>query len=357
MKKKLHFFSKMLGIPAKVSRSQPSFTMPRTNTRVIEQKRNVEDDPALNTLVPTLTHSTEVLPEEAGHPQAERLDSPEHCQQGGSAHNHSMSTEHESNSHGYGQIASTSIPSTPQESSRSKSDVYELKDEQSTTGGLISAKRDQLPVPIYGDAAGLGAATAAIQTLRPAKPEQGVDGVASSSTNIQWRTSFHMVIHLDKGGTAMRVGCLDTGASVNVISIDVVESLKLPKVKYRGMSLVPVGEPFAPEWEVSFDWHVHKFRKTYTSTFAVVDESRSKGFDVLLGEKTVGEEGFLIPNSSVFFHTAGERVGLSDANDTAGRNPVSVSVALEEQAQRLMMKDVSGVHGGVKATAANTDSI
>lgn len=306
MKKQPHFFSKILGIPTSVSRSQPSSTVPRTNTRVMEKKRNGEDDPALNALVPTLTHSIEVLPEEAG---------PGHCQQGASGHSQSMASKDESNTHGHDQTASVksgSIHPTPQEPSQSKPNEHDLRDHRTNLGGLISAQRDQPPVQSHGYAADSSAATS-IPTFRSANPEQ----------RSSFRRSFHMVIHLAGGNTAMRVVCLDTGSTVDVISIDVVNSLNLPMVAYSGPPLAPIGDKFLPVGEVRFDWHVAKFNKTYTSTFVVIDEQRSMGFDVLLGEKTVGAGSFFIPNHAVFFQTIREDVVLSEASDTPRERPVT----------------------------------
>ncbi|KAI4218224.1 MAG: hypothetical protein L6R36_009067 [Xanthoria steineri] len=134
----------------------------------------------------------------------------------------------------------------------------------------------------------------------------------------KWKDSFHMVIHLTNGEHALRVARLDTGSSADMISIDVVNSLGLPKERYQGASLQPIGPLYLPQWQVEFDWHVAKFHKTYTHTFAVLDEKHSGDFDVLIGRKTIERVGFYKRDDTVFFIKSDEdemppSLGVDDA--------------------------------------------
>ena len=110
-----------------------------------------------------------------------------------------------------------------------------------------------------------------------------------------------MVIHSardEKSG--MRVACLDTAADVNVISLHVVESLQIPMEQYQGPRLKVFKDIYLPNWQVTYDWHVAKFYRTYTSTFVVVGKDRSRDFDILLGEKSIKDIGFYQVNCNIW---------------------------------------------------------
>ncbi|KAL8861941.1 MAG: hypothetical protein Q9178_001811 [Gyalolechia marmorata] len=140
----------------------------------------------------------------------------------------------------------------------------------------------------------------------PDQPPAGSHGVIPPSTPTKWKRSFHMVIHLPNDDNAQRVTCLDTGADIDVISINVVNTLGLAKEPYDGPALKPICGSYTPQWQVTFDWHVAERTKTYTSTFAVLDEDHSGDFDVLLGKTTVGKYDFYVVNSKVWFSTTVE---------------------------------------------------
>lgn len=102
-----------------------------------------------------------------------------------------------------------------------------------------------------------------------------------------------MVIHLPHDECAQRICYLDTGAVFDVVSHQVVESLRLKKDIHQGASPSPFGgHLFHPEPRVTFDWHVAEHRKTYTTTFVVSNERDSGDFDVLLGSTTIQQIGF-----------------------------------------------------------------
>ncbi|KAL8670136.1 MAG: hypothetical protein Q9168_005301 [Polycauliona sp. 1 TL-2023] len=147
-----------------------------------------------------------------------------------------------------------------------------------------------------------------IKTLGVGDTKEDGQAAASSSQDPKWKRSFLMVIHLPKDDNAMRVTCLDTGADVDVISIHVVNSLGLAKEPYQGPALKPIGGTYTPQWQVKFDWHVSNFHKTYTSTFAVLDEQHSNDFDVLLGRKSVEEIQFYQVNDKVWLTVAAQPI-------------------------------------------------
>ncbi|KAL9014678.1 MAG: hypothetical protein Q9173_000674 [Seirophora scorigena] len=142
------------------------------------------------------------------------------------------------------------------------------------------------------------------QLTTPAPNMQALGTQSSSSNSIvsseAFKTSFRMVIHLPDEEIRQRICCLDTASGVDVISHDVVKELRLKKVKYPGPPLYPFGGFFLPEWQVTFDWHVAKFHKTYTTTFVVLDEQHSKSIEVVLGKSTISKIGFYTKTSYVW---------------------------------------------------------
>ncbi|KAL8657648.1 MAG: hypothetical protein Q9226_001710 [Calogaya cf. arnoldii] len=168
-----------------------------------------------------------------------------------------------------------------------------------------------------------------IQTLGSDASEKLVNGVTSPSEPPKcrkWKRTFHMVIHLANGDNATRVTCLDTGAAIDVISIDVVNKLRLAKEKYQGPPLKPIAGTYLPQWQVTFDWHVAKFQKTYTSTFAVLDEDHSADFDILLGKKTVEDIVFYRVNEEVWFVPTNDELDLNIGRDDAKHSLPSIEV-------------------------------
>ncbi|KAL9616068.1 MAG: hypothetical protein Q9204_008617, partial [Flavoplaca sp. TL-2023a] len=157
-----------------------------------------------------------------------------------------------------------------------------------------------------------------IKTLGSDTSENLADGGASSSEDCRrrkWKRTFHMVVHLSNEDHSIRVTCLNTGADINVISIDVVNSLHLAKEPYQGPPLKPIGGTYLPEWQVRFDWHVAHRTKTYTSNFAVLDKDHSGDFDILLGKETVEDVGFYKINSRVWFNATVDEAELTTGND------------------------------------------
>ncbi|KAL8957876.1 MAG: hypothetical protein Q9193_004961 [Seirophora villosa] len=138
----------------------------------------------------------------------------------------------------------------------------------------------------------------------PAPNMQALGTQISSSNSIgslqALQTSFRIVIHLPDESIAQRICCVDTVSEVNVISPDVVEELKLEKVEYQGASIQVFGGFFFPDWQVTFDWHVAGFYKTYTTTFIVLDKQHSRNLEVVLGKSTTQKIGFYEKNINVW---------------------------------------------------------
>ena len=100
-----------------------------------------------------------------------------------------------------------------------------------------------------------------------------------------------MVIHTDEGKTAIRLGKLDTGASVNIIRV--VDQLGMTIKPYSGNDLSSLGSiSIRPSGKVDVEWHSLSKTKTYHSEFLVLDTNLSRDFDVLLSAKTIQDVGF-----------------------------------------------------------------
>ncbi|KAL8696340.1 MAG: hypothetical protein Q9224_002846 [Gallowayella concinna] len=322
VKTRLRLLCKMLGIGTNVRSSQLPFLTALTYCCVVAKEQKLDKDHKLDKMTATRADtSSEPNPEEAGHPQAFNTDSREQRQQSISRDGQSMAVNNHTDSQDYGQTAaakSDSFPTTPQGPLNSVSDATNSKDHQNPIGELISAQRKQRPGQYLPNDAG---------------PVAYPIRVVSSSTQVghpKWKSTFPIVIHLANDGNGTRVACLDTGADVDVVSIQVVDSLGLRKEDYKGSPLKPIGHPYHPQWQVTFDWHVAKFKKTYTSTFAVLDEEHSAGFDVLLGRRTVEACEFFRVNPAVFFQRVEYETVLPNANGTAANGSTIVQVKEQE---------------------------
>ena len=116
----------------------------------------------------------------------------------------------------------------------------------------------------------------------------------------EYESTFKLIIHQNED-FKMRLGKLDTGATVNVVSNAVVSALNMQTELYDGPPIDPLGEPFTPERKIKIDWHVDKFPKTYTTEFLVIPNEISKDFDILLSDSTIKEIGFFKRNDKVFW--------------------------------------------------------
>lgn len=116
-----------------------------------------------------------------------------------------------------------------------------------------------------------------------------------------FKTTFKMVIDKGDGTCSTRVAKLDTAATIDVISEDVVRSIGLHQKDYSGPWVTPIGPSLRPIGTVEFDWHILERTKTYTNTFAVLDRQSSSEFDVLLSERTIQRIGFYKVNENVWW--------------------------------------------------------
>ncbi|KAL8756085.1 MAG: hypothetical protein Q9199_003184 [Rusavskia elegans] len=177
--------------------------------------------------------------------------------------------------------------------------------EQEKTSTLIAGQSGQLQPP----------------SANPDQPQTGMRSFSNASEpsntspQPELETNFRMVIHLLNERIAQRLACLDTCSDFDVISHQVVDSLHLDTDTYTGEAIRPVGpitNSFKPEKQVTLDWHVAKFPKTYTTTFVVFNEEHSDEFDILLGTATIKKIGFYKKNSKVWWSSAGREVCLSE---------------------------------------------
>ncbi len=145
-----------------------------------------------------------------------------------------------------------------------------------------------------------------LHTLEVANPQQpqrtpsNLQDVVHLPQPCEFKTTFRMAIHLADNLVAQRVGKLDTASKVDVISKQVVTSLGLAMEPYNGPIIAPLGPPIHPVGEIKIDWHVAGRVKTYTTKFAVLDESLTKDFDALLSVDTIKEVGFYKVDNTVW---------------------------------------------------------
>ncbi|KAL8894928.1 MAG: hypothetical protein Q9192_003958 [Flavoplaca navasiana] len=156
------------------------------------------------------------------------------------------------------------------------------------------------------------------QPLRGVRSPSNASEPSNTSSQSELDTSFRMIIHLPNGQIRQRLACLDTCSDMDVISHHVVDSLDLETERYRGDAVRPLGPAtniYMPERKVTIDWNVAKFHKTYTTTFAVLDEEHGDEFDILLGLDTIRKIRFYKKNKKIWWTSAGRQVCLSDDTD------------------------------------------
>ncbi|KAL8917294.1 MAG: hypothetical protein Q9172_005920 [Xanthocarpia lactea] len=145
--------------------------------------------------------------------------------------------------------------------------------------------------------------TGSIQALGSSGSRVSLSGQGSSSGvtgHGRWfERVFYMIIHLNDH-TAQRVTCLDTESDLDVMSHQVVVDLGLQPEKYTGAQVKPLGGSYAPEGQITLDWHVLGFLETYTTTFAIFNDQYSEGFDILLGRHTIKKIGFYQKDGDVW---------------------------------------------------------
>ncbi|CAL8583728.1 hypothetical protein XPA_009347 [Xanthoria parietina] len=248
---------------------------------------------------------SERVPREAEHPPTSHCHSPAQIQQSTSGHTQSMATNDSiAVNHSGPEEAANCVPlSSSMGPSRREQDPRSGRDKQNTIQELMSAHQP------------LGPTSGPTYAITPMAGGQ-IPAVAPRGS--QLKRTFLMVIHLVGDNHAQRVSCLDTGSDVDVISMHVVNSLGLTKEKYHGSSLNTILGTYDPQWQVTFDWHIAKFQRTYTNTFVVFDEANSEDFDILLGRFTIHERQFWKKNPNVWFHKSNDEemtpsLGVDDA--------------------------------------------
>lgn len=328
--KRLDYLGIALNISNKVRKSRPLSVRIRTHFCGGVKGPNSENDPAPSAFGSSTADKLTALPGEAGHPRANNREPLAQYQQETVKDSQSMETKRSTTASHSAQDQATKSDAveTSLGPSRIERDPNSSEDKRNTIEEFDAANPYQALgySPVAEDDV---TPAAHKQTVRADSSEKLVNGVASPPEPPKlrkWKRSFHMVIHLAEGENALRVTCLDTGADVNVISIDVVNCLGLDKEQYQGPPLKPIGGTYLPQWQVTLDWHVARFHKTYTSTFAVLDKAHSADFDILLGKKTVEDIGFYHINGNVWFHTANGNPSLAAGSHDGKHGLPSIEV-------------------------------
>lgn len=193
-----------------------------------------------------------------------------------------------------------------------RSTLYNLSESRQSLSTLVTSVTSRsssstLDVPSQNRKPALSTVASSDEHQVPIRPSAGDSGQSIEvskqrpDTSLPHKRTFPMVIHLPEDSYEKRSACIDTAAAVDVISINAVESLNLKKEKYKGDPLAMAIIPYTPEWQITFDWHVDQFRKTYTSTMIVLDEEHSGDFDIMLGGHTIETLGFYLVNTDVWF--------------------------------------------------------
>ncbi|KAI4219097.1 MAG: hypothetical protein L6R36_008565 [Xanthoria steineri] len=259
---------------------------------------------------------------EAQHPQTSRCHSPAQILQSTGGHTEAMATKDSiAADHSGREEAANCVPlSSSVGPSRWEQDRKSGRDKQDTMEGPMLAHQDQplgpTTAPTHGFAPMAGEQTPAVADRQPHL--NMVTSVSETPQGRKWKRWFHMVIYLTNETNAQRVACLDTGSDVDVISIHVVNSLGLKREPYLGPPLTTIGSTYPPQWQVTFDWRVARFHRTYTTTFLVLDEKHSGDFDILLGRVTVEDKQFYHMNDKVWFNKRNDEemtpsLGVGDA--------------------------------------------
>ncbi|KAI4267411.1 MAG: hypothetical protein LQ337_008365 [Flavoplaca oasis] len=160
--------------------------------------------------------------------------------------------------------------------------------------------------------------TSSDQPLTGMRSSSNASEPSNTSSQSEFDTFFRMIIHLPHGHNRQRLACLDTCSDMDVISHHVVDSLHLETEKYTGDAIRPLGpatNSYMPERKVTIDWNVIRFPKTYTTTFAVLDEDHGDEFDILLGVDTIKKISFYKKNKKVWWMSPRRQVCLSDDID------------------------------------------
>ncbi|CAO1596971.1 hypothetical protein XANCAGTX0491_000798 [Xanthoria calcicola] len=308
LKKRLYHLGIALSIGKKVRRTQALSVEICAHPDGGVKVPAMEADQTLNTS-PSAAKSdkpSERVPGEAEHPRTSHCHSPAQILQSTGRHTEAVATKDSITAdHSGPEGAANYVPlSSSVGPSRWEQDRKSGRDKQDTMEGVMLAHQDQplgpTTAPTHGVVPMAGEQTPAVADRQPHL--EMVTSVSETPQGRKWKSWFHMVILLANGTNAQRVASLDTGSDLDVISIHVVDSLKLKKEPYLGPSLTTIGSTYRPEWQVTFDWHVANFRRTYTGTFAVLDAKHSGDFDMLLGKATVEDKQFYYMNNNVWFN-------------------------------------------------------
>ena len=128
----------------------------------------------------------------------------------------------------------------------------------------------------------------------------GTDDGTSPNISSNLENRFYIVMHLPE--QVKMYNCqLDTASDVDILSQDVVDNLGMKLEPYKDGDIHPLGQPIQPLGQLTLDWHVQTKKKTYTTTFIVLDRQSTRGFDALIGITTLSKIGFYEKNNAVWY--------------------------------------------------------
>lgn len=184
----------------------------------------------------------------------------------------------------------------------------------SSHGLEVSPEEDPKEMKMVSAHWGSSAATPSMQTnglsfprpsnlhaVRTTKRDSTQSITIDSSDDQSLEVAVNLVLHDDHGKLLRRKGMMDTGSAVDAISCDVVYRLGKEMDPWEGDGLTSINGYILPIGQVTLDWHVYEFGRTYTTSFAVLDANLIPDFDVLLGIKTIRDYKLLMRNKNVCF--------------------------------------------------------
>jgi hypothetical protein len=111
-----------------------------------------------------------------------------------------------------------------------------------------------------------------------------------------------IVIDKPDGKKAFRKATLDTAAELNIVAESALKGLNhLAPYDWENGTIEGLGASFTPKRGVKIRWREKRKKKSYESDFAILDDSRSKSFDMILGNEFIEQHQIFTRNRAVLF--------------------------------------------------------
>ncbi|KAL8715711.1 MAG: hypothetical protein Q9220_000378 [cf. Caloplaca sp. 1 TL-2023] len=139
--------------------------------------------------------------------------------------------------------------------------------------------------------------------------EDQTTGAAALSVDPDYKSWFPIIFSSPppKHKAHRRCATLDTGSSIDAISQRIVDECHLETEPYSGGMIRPCGGSCMPLLQVSLGWKVHGKRRTFRTTFVVLEGRFGEDFDFIIGNETIKNYGFLQRNKEMYLiHREGE---------------------------------------------------